>query len=284
MSEWFITIGYEGQLATWLVASFLLYTLASQLAWQFQWLHASGYSPVDASGQQRVFDPYRGRNDRLVRLIGRLSNHPFYLWAVEVMRLVYYLGIPFLAAVNGLLAADLLGISGTHWADGKGAQGFLWEDWAQGLGLSTAAVLAVVGVWFVGRLVSRAVESTSVMQGMPGPYWQRLLEVLYDQIHWAFYRSGPILWLDDLYWGTFAGLALVFLEASFDPSLWWKLKSSETAGPPVIRLAIAWISALLFLSTQNLWLTTGVHLVLVGILGAKGTETGVYIHGDESAQ
>ena len=33
MSEWLFVLGYEGQLAIWLMASFLLYTLASQIVW-----------------------------------------------------------------------------------------------------------------------------------------------------------------------------------------------------------------------------------------------------------
>jgi hypothetical protein len=241
MSEWLIRLGSEGQLATWLVASFLLYTLASQLAWQFQ----------------------------LADLVERLRDHPSNPWMEEAVRFIYYLGIPFMAAVNGLLRADLLGVSGTDWVDGKSAQGFLWEDWARGLGWATLAILAMVGIWFVGRLVSRNAGLMPATQATPHPLWQRLLGVLYDQIHWAFYRSGPILWLGDLYWGTFAGFALAALEAGLNPALWWALKSPETAGPPLLRLASAWISALLFLATQNLWLTLATHLALVGLLGWK---------------
>jgi hypothetical protein len=107
---------------------------------------------------------------------------------------------------------------------------------------------------------------------MPHPLWQRLLSVLYDQIHWAFYRSGPILWLGDLYWGTFAGFALAALEAGLNPALRWALKSPETASTPLLRLSSAWISALLFVATQNLWLTLATHLILEGLLGSRGAD------------
>jgi hypothetical protein len=245
MSEWLARVGSEGQLATWLVASFLLYTLASQLACQFQFAD----------------------------LIERLRDHPISPWVEEAIRFVYYLGIPFMAAVSGLLRADLLGVSGTDWVDGKSAQGFLWEDWARGLGWATLAVLAVVGVWSAGRLVSRKAGLMPATQTTPHPLWQRLLGVLYDQIHWAFYRSGPILWLGDLYWGTLAGFALAALEAGLNPALRWALKSPETAGPPLLRLSSAWISALLFVATQNLWLTLATHLILEGLLGSRGADT-----------
>jgi len=282
MSEWLIGLGSEGQLATWLVASFLLYTLASQLAWQFQWVFLDGHFPVHALPSQPATDRYGERDDGPRGLIERVRDHPFTLWVEEVVRFIYYLGIPFMAAVNGLLRADLLGISGTDWVDGESVQGFLWEAWARGLGLATLAVLAVAGVWFVGRLVSRRAGLMPVTQAAPRPLWQRLLGALYDQVHWAFYRSGPLLWMGDLYWGTFAGFALVALEAGLNPALRWALKSPETAGPPLLRLGIAWISALLFLATQNLWLTLAAHLILVGLLG--WTEADAPLVADERAQ
>ena len=57
MSEWFTWLSLEGQLATWLVASFLLYTLASQLAWQFQWSLFDGYSSVRVASQSGASEP-----------------------------------------------------------------------------------------------------------------------------------------------------------------------------------------------------------------------------------
>lgn len=261
MSEWFIGLDYAGQLAAWLVASFLLYFLASQIAWQYR---------------------YPGRDDPLGRWIDRLRAQPFSPWLEEAIRLIYYLGIPFMAAINGLLAADLLGISGTDWVPADtGVQGFLWEDWVRGLGLVLLAVLAMRGAWFAGCLVARRIGRTPVMPDVPRPIWQRLLNVLYDQIHWAFYRSGPILWLDDLYGGTWAGLALVLLAAAFNPAHRWALKGPETAGPLLLRLGAAWSSALLFVATQNLWLTIAAHLILVGLL--SGPEAGDYPYAGPSA-
>jgi hypothetical protein len=275
MSEWLIGLGSEGQLATWLVASFLLYTLASQLAWQFQWVFLDGHFPVDALPTQPAPEGYRGWDDGARGLIERARDHPFTPWAEEAVRFIYYLGIPFMAAVNGLLRADLFGISGTDWVDGESAQGFLWEEWARGLGLVTLAVLAVAGVWFVGCFVSRRAGLMPAAEATPRPLWQRLLGALYDQVHWAFYRSGPLLWMGDLYWGTFAGFALVALEAGLNPATRWALKSPEMSGPPLLRLGIAWISALLFLATQNLWLCLAAHFILLGLLGRTKADTSV---------
>jgi hypothetical protein len=281
MSEWFTGLGYGGQLATWLVASFLLYAIAAQLAWQFQWLMPSGVPAAGATSRHAIPDRYLERDYGLGRLASRLEGVLLNPWLEEAIRLIYYLGIPFLAAVNGLLAADLLGISGTDWVDGKSMQGFLWEDWVQGAGLALMATLAMTGVWCAGRATSRRVGLVSVMPALSGPFWQRLLHALYDQVHWAFYRSGPILWMNDLYWGTFVGLGLVLLEASLNPVSRWALKSPETAGPPLFRLGMAWVSALLFLATRNLWFTVGVHLILAGLLGS--TEPSGYSQLEDTA-
>ncbi len=259
MRELYAELGYEGQLAAWLAVSFCLYILASQLAWQFQWELAGGHSDLD---QPR-------RPEGMGRWMDHVRDQPFAPWMRGSIRFIYYLGIPFLAATSGAIGADIAGIRGTDWVQGKSVQGFLREDWARGLGLAAAALLAMWGVWLISRSLSRYARLTPLPLRLPGPTWQRLLDALYDQIHWAFYRSGPILWLNDPYWGVFAGLALVLLEAALNPTHWWALKDPKTAAPVLTRLGIAWISALLFLETHNLWLTIAVHLVLVGPLGWK---------------
>jgi hypothetical protein len=68
---------------------------------------------------------------------------------------------------------------------------------------------------------------------------------------------------------------LILLEVGLNPALWWRLKSPETAASPLIRLAMAGVSALLFLATHNLWLTTGVHLLLAALL--RDRNTGSYV-------
>jgi hypothetical protein len=277
MSEWFVSIGYEGQLATWLVASFLLYTLASQLAWQFHWVFVGGPLSLEIPDADVLSEDDTGAtldweaDAEEASLADRTREFLLIPWVEEAVRFSYYLGIPFLAALNGLLPADLMGIQGTEWVDGQGLQGFLWEEWVQGIGLTLAAVVAVVAVWLVGRWVSNRTELVPVSPDLPGLLWQRLLHALYDQVHWAFYRSGPILWLGDVYWGTFAGLALTLVEILLNPSVRWSLKNSETAGPPLFRLGMAWITALLFLATENLWLTIGFHVVLAGLM-ARGKD------------
>jgi hypothetical protein len=269
MTDWFVNLGYDVQLATWLVASVLLYVIASQIAWYTQWaspgLDTAG-AVVSFAEDDRVDNLDPEGEARWVGTLQRFRQQPLYPWVDEAARFGFYVGIPFLAMISGWLGADLLGISGTSWVEGKSAQGFLWEEWARGAGMATLAVLALTGVWLVARLVAHRGRLESITHYTSVSLWQRLLDVFYLQIHWAFYRSGPILWLNDLYWGTFVGLALFFFESALNPALWWSLKSPETAGATLFRLGTAWISALLFLATRNLWLTMAAHLVLTVVL------------------
>jgi hypothetical protein len=244
MNDWFLQLNGPEQLALWIVASFLLYTLSSQLAWQYH---------------------VPGRADALGRWIDRFRDSAWVPWCLEASRFIYYLGIPFLAAVNGLLGTDVLGLFNAPGPAANGWLGFPWQDWVRGLGWAVLVTLALVAVWVTGQFFARRNALTPLERGPGGPkrsIWQRWLYALYDQVHWAFYRSGPMLWLDDFYWGVWAGLGLVLLEATLNPALGWSLKDPQTAGPVLARLAMAGVSAFLFLMTRNLWLVLAAHLML----------------------
>jgi hypothetical protein len=281
MGDWFVGLGYEAQLATWLVASVFIYAIASQVAWHSQWVvFPSPPSPEAVADGPSHEEDLDGEPEKR-HWLEQLQEHPLVPWLEELLRFVYFLGIPFMAIISGWLGADLLGIRGTEWMAGQSVQGFLWEDWVRGLALVTATILGVAVAWLVSRLIARKSGLTAATQGVPDPLWRQLLDVFYLQLHWAFYRSGPILWLDDLYWGAMIGLGLVLLEMSLNPAFWWTLKSPETAGPPLFRLAMAWVSTLLFITTHNLWLTAGAHLVLTILIW--GTTAQKPAHLDQTA-
>jgi hypothetical protein len=259
MNDWYLNLDYKLRLAPWLAASFLLYILTAQLIWRTGWY--SSQSTLNAEDQ---VSPDASKSG-----IIRWSNRAAFPWLEELIRFVYYLGIPFFAVTSGLLGADLMGISGTNWVSGASVQGFLWTDWARGLGLALVAVLTMAALWSISRFVSLRSGLVAVTPPATGSLWHSALDALYAEIHWAFYRSGPILWLGTIYWGTFAGMALTLIETGLNPASRWMLKRPETAGSPLFWLATAWVSTLLFVGTQNLWLTMGAHLILAITLGRR---------------
>jgi hypothetical protein len=94
-------------------------------------------------------------------------------------------------------------------------------------------------------------------------------ESLYAEIHWAFYRAAPLLFMADLYWATLAGAALVVVEWSLDP--YWRAAQSVANGSrrEVLLTQSAWLalSAAIFALARNVWPIIVLHTVLAWALG-----------------
>lgn len=179
---------------------------------------------------------------------------------VEVARFLFYLGIPYLALggwplppLSGLLSMEELGLAGvqprwpaTRWLSTAGT----------GIWLGLGAFLLLLLAWRNAR------RGSVRLSFAPRPWWALLIDGLYLEAHWAFYRAGLAVALGDLYTGIFAGLGLVALEAVLDP--FWRAgwRGERTAAGRWLRTALAIVSALLFLLTHSLWVCLAVHWVL----------------------
>ena len=207
---------------------------------------------------------------------GRTS--PFERWLVEAARALYFLGIPYLALggwprppFGGLLSlADigLVGLGGrwtpTRWLSATGTA----------LGFGLVALVLLLAAWGLARRGAAGVparEGAPRQLGFqPRPWWLSLIEVLYLEVHWAFYRGTSIVLLEEIYTGVFVGLGLVYLEWTLNP--FWRRgwRSEVAAADQWLRAALALVAALVFLSTRNLWLCFGVHLLLELIIRRLG--------------
>ncbi len=211
-------------LAVALVLSIILFALVSNLAW---------------SGKGR---PGRHPGHRLVPFRGTKVARAL----LESARWLYYLGFPYLTLVLGFNTVRALGLWSSDWFGPIG--------WAAGLTLGTAVVL--IWVW-------RPYNRTEQMNLREPPRWswaRRIVESLYQQGHWAFYRSGPILWLNDFYLGTFLGLGLVLIEASTNPNVRMSLRDTGRADAPLWIGSIAIATSIIFVFTENVWYCLGAHL------------------------
>jgi hypothetical protein len=191
---------------------------------------------------------------------------PYRRWLVQIGRFLFYLAIPYLALggwprqpYRGLLSLEEMGIVGL---------GVAWPvtRWLEAVGLGLA--WGSVALLFLLLALGTANRSTGgVHLGFSRrPWWALVVDVLYLEVHWAFYRSGMAVALDPgdskLYAGVFLGLVLSYLEWSLNP-FWrqvWRRESQ--AGACWLRAALALIVAVLFLITRNLWVCLGVHLAL----------------------
>jgi hypothetical protein len=179
---------------------------------------------------------------------------------IQVARFLFYLGIPYLVLggwprppFHGLLSLEDLGLVGanprwpaTRWLGAAGT----------GIWLGLGAFLILLLAW------KNANRGAVRLRFAARPWWSLLVDGLYLQVHWAFYRAGLAVALGDLYAGVFAGLALTYLEGALDP-FWregWR-QQSQVAGR-WLRAALALLAALLFLLTRNLWVCLAAHGVV----------------------
>ncbi|MBI5305018.1 MAG: hypothetical protein HY868_22995 [Chloroflexi bacterium] len=204
------------------------YTLASNLAWASRrWTLRT-----DRLGRFALWSS----TSRLARVIGHLA------------RWVYFLLLPWGTLMLGWNTTRALGIWRMDWF----STAFAFA--ALGIG----AMLVVIWVWrpYARTLHPHAIDET-------GWYWAgQIVETLYQETHWAFYRSGPVMWLADFYWGGLFGLSLTLLESWSDPHVRARIDEVTRADAPLWRASLAIISTLVFILTQNSWYCLIVHLLL----------------------
>ncbi|MBI3536925.1 MAG: hypothetical protein HY070_05130 [Chloroflexi bacterium] len=183
---------------------------------------------------------------------GRLISWTRAAWAPRALRAIlrwaYYLLLPYGALVLGYDSVRALG---------------LWNlDWSGNAGIAIALLVGALVVFtWVWRPYARA-EHPAAVESSGWGRAQHFLEIFYEQAHWAFYRSGPILWLNNLYWGSFLGLALVFIEGWSNPRARESVREITRADTPLWTGSVAIVSAIIFIFTQNFWYCLIAHLVL----------------------
>jgi len=227
-------------LTFWLLGSVLSYAVGNWLRWG---LRTRDLLPA----------PYRG-------------------WPEQVARFLFFLGIPYLALggwprppFSGLLSRQDLGLAGfepawpaIRWLGAVGA----------GLGLGVAAGLILLLAW----LHANRPAGAGRLRFPPRPWWALLLDGLYLQVHWAFYRGALAVVLDDPHTAAFLGLGLITLEWGLNP--FWRegWRAPLGAGRRWLRAALALVTAVIFLLTRNLWVCLGVHWLLELLFARLGRD------------
>jgi hypothetical protein len=203
--------------------------------------------------------------------VARLVDWRFSPWLLQLLRLLYYIGVPFAALLWGhdavvgrLLGLQLLNLDPSI-ADGAEASASVaanWLDWTHDVGWAATLGIAAWGVlalgWWAYRRAMVVAGEENVVAETNSSGWVLLREAAYHEAHWAFYRNAPSIAVG-AYWGVWTGLALAALEAALNPGWRKNLADPQRAPAQLMRGALAIVSSVLFLLTENLWLALALH-------------------------
>jgi len=172
-------------------------------------------------------------------------------------RFLYFVGLPYVALLSGLIPATQVGLVNRQWL----------RDLTLSLPLGLGAFLALLLL----RALTLWREKTApggVLTGEPSPpLWATLRESVYQEIHWAFYRSAPLLAMDDRAQGITLGLGIVALEAWLNPAWRERWHHPHLAATALRTAGLAVIMAVVFGITGNLWITLGLHAAVESASG-----------------
>jgi hypothetical protein len=238
-------------------------------AWGEGWLWLGGSLLVAAVWTNLAWFFRQPRAGAVGDFVARLVDWRFSPGLLQLFRLLYTVGVPFAALLWGhdAVVRRLLGLQQFELPtlDGEPTSGIVaanWLDWSHDVGWAVALgigawALLALGWWGYRRAVLAAGELDRVA-GVDSSGWNLLREAAYHEAHWAFYRNAPILALG-MYSGVWVGLALVALEAALDPAWRRGLATPGQAPGRLMRLALAVVSSVTFLLTENLWLMLALH-------------------------
>ncbi|MBN1956123.1 MAG: hypothetical protein JW900_13885 [Anaerolineae bacterium] len=216
----------------WLCGSILLAVAATQGAW---WLWK-----------------WEKSHARLARFV----HFPLFSPLLQIARLLYYVGFPFAALRWGHAVFPLiLGLKSPLSNDLQ----INWVDWLNDIGWAAGLGIAAWSILSLGWWMARKTAPTPfVPTDSGGALWLHMREAFFHETHWSFYRNAPIVLLGP-YWGIWAGLALVAVEALLNPWRWSALRQPEHVPALLIRAGLAILSCAVYIQTTNLWVTILVH-------------------------
>ncbi len=184
-----------------------------------------------------------------------LRRRRFWPLLAQLAQFVYYVGIPYWAVREGIAQARMMGL------DGWGGV----ADASISVGLAAAAFVVLSFGWRsqarLGRTLGGSTAGGAVL-APPSAHWSdALLQAVYLEAHWAFYRSGPILWLGgDYYTGSCLGFGLICFECLLNPEIRAGLRRRDGSS---FAVAADWSLALCmtvgFFFSHNLALMTVLH-------------------------
>ncbi len=200
-------------------------------------------------------------------------------WVRSITALIYFIGLPYLALIFGVLTPKSLGLRGLeHLALIDLGSGSVVVQLQRAITLmllewlldANAAILAGLLALALLAAIQLSLYRHRVAVSLPR---EPLLQTVYFGVHWAFYRA--IFWTlsGDLYLGVVLGAAYVMLEWGL-AVLISRTRAAQEQRFLVGSMILLLTSAVFFYS-PNLWFLLLIHIALMAMVNRRwGIEAG----------
>jgi hypothetical protein len=197
-------------------------------------------------------------------------------WLGRAAEFFYFVGLPYLALLSGLLTPQFLGLKGLeHFAlvstSDSSATSLI-------VGIQKAITLMLVeSLVDSGVMIAAGLMGLIILGGITlglarydirvGTFQTSVVDTIYYCLHWAFYRA--IFWsmTGDLYLGVVLGGGLVMLEGGL--IAWLQKGRSVQQFPFLMEVLILILTSIIFFYRPNLWLLWPIHLAMVVLVKNK---------------
>jgi hypothetical protein len=174
----------------------------------------------------------------------------------QFLRLIYFIGVPYAALLTGSIASIDMSLTGA----GGSILGWSPAEWLHSLGMAlTLGLLVLFPIGLASRQIARAGQSLGTDDRSAGAV---IVDAIYAEIHWAFYRAAPLILLADVYAAAIFGALLVGVEWIVMLIRNGLSPSPEERQRWLRRGALLTLSAALVVLTQNAWVAMLAHIVL----------------------
>lgn len=198
-----------------------------------------------------IFSPARADRFRST-LTGRLAE--------QLARLIYFIGWPYAALLTQSISAVNLGFMGTGESIDASILGWTSADWLRGLNVGlTLGLIALIPIGLAARQMARAGSPLGVDARSAGAI---IIDSVYTEVHWTFYRSAALILLSSAYWAALLGLILIGLEWIVSIVRNGLGAQPEDRQSWIGQMLLLTLSAALFILTRNVWLMIGLHVVI----------------------
>jgi hypothetical protein len=186
-------------------------------------------------------------------------------WFGQTAEFFYFVGLPYVALVFGVLTPQQLGLKGLEYFSLVSPNSFISDvqrvftlmvvEWLVDIGpmvgIGLAAALILSGIIFI-------LTRYGVTEAQSD---ETILDTLYNTLHWAFYWALFWLLVDDLYLGILIGSGWAILEYF----LLARMQQTRLNRQPqqLVKIMILIFTATIFFYRPNLWLLWPIHVVMV---------------------